>query len=374
MKYKIVVALSLGIVSTTSVFAQSSVTLYGIIDESIQYTHNTGGHSNQIKMQSGQFSVSQWGLKGMEDLGGGLNAIFNLQSGFDVNTGKMNGGLLFGRRAYVGLDSSRYGTVTLGRQIDTLQDLVVPVQGDYFLEYFTAPGDVDNADGSFRLSNAVKWTSPSWGGLKLAAMYAFGGVAGSVGSGQAYNAAVNYSNGPLTLAAGYSHTDNGNPSVSTRGQSAQDSFFFSPVNSAYSTSSAINFARAGASYAIGSVTLGGYYSFSEYLADASSSFRNAERFNNISVFALWQITPSTSVEGGYNYLKSHGDSRATYHQVTLAFDYLLSKRTDLYFTAGYGHASGQNGAGPAQAVIATTYADAGNSNQEIAIVGIRHKF
>ncbi|MFL9869838.1 porin [Paraburkholderia fungorum] len=360
-----------GICSTS--FAQSSVTLYGIIDESIQYTHNTGGASNQIKLQSGQMSVSQWGMRGTEDLGGGLSALFNLQNGFNVNTGKMSSGLLFGRKAYVGL-AGQFGTVTIGRQQDTLQDFVLAVQGDNFLEYFTAPGDVDNADGSVRNSNAVKWTSPSWGGLQAAAMYGFGGVAGSVGSGQAYNAAVSYGKGPLTLAAGYSHADNGNAALSTRGTSSADSIFLSPVNNAYATASAINIARAGASYVVGPVTLGGYYSYAEYLADGNSTFRSAERYNNASAFVGWQATPALQLETGYNFLKSHGDSSATYQQVTLAVDYVLSKRTDLYGTMSYGHASGSNGLGPAQAVISDAYVDGGKATQELVIAGIRHRF
>jgi predicted porin len=349
------------------------VTLYGIIDESIQYTHNTGGASNEIKLQSGQMSISQWGVRGTEDLGGGLSALFNLQNGFNLNNGKMNSGLLFGRKAYVGL-AGNFGTVTLGRQQDTLQDLVLPIQGDNFLEYFTAPGDVDNADGSVRNSNAVKWTSPSWGGLQAAAMYGFGGVAGSVGSGQAYNAAVTYNRGPLTLAAGYSHADNGNATLSTRGTSSADSIFLSPVNDAYVTASAINIARAGATYVVGPVTLGGYYSYSEYLADGHSTFQSAERYNNASAFVVWQVTPAWMVETGYNYLKSHGDSSATYQQVTLAADYSLSKRTDLYGTMSYGHASGSNGLGAAQAVISDAFVDGGKSTQELVIAGIRHRF
>jgi len=52
-------------------------------------------------------------------------------------------------------------------------------------------------------------------------------------------------------------------------------------------------------------------------------------YNNGSVFAMWQVTPATELEVGYDLLKSHGDSMATYHQVTLAADYALSKRTDL---------------------------------------------
>jgi predicted porin len=355
--------------------AQTSVTLYGIIDESIQYTHNTGGQSNQIKLQTGQMSISQWGLKGTEDLGNGLSALFNLQNGFNVNTGAESGGLLFGRRAYVGLSKTGLGTVTVGRQIDVLQDLVVPVQGNNFLEYFTAPGDVDLADGSSHISNAVKYTSPLVGGLQVEAMYAFGGVAGSTGSGQTYAAALNYNTGPLTMAAGYFHADNGNATLATRGAgTTTDNIFFSPVNSAYASASKYNIARAGASYILGPVTIGGYYSYSEYLADASSAFRDAERYNNGSIFALWQVTPATQFEIGYDYLKSHGDSSATYNQATVAADYSLSKRTDLYASASYEHASGTNGAGPAQAVIADAYVDGGKSTQEIVMLGIRHRF
>jgi predicted porin len=355
-------------------FAQSAVTLYGIVDDSIQYTHNTGGENNQIKLQSGQMSISQWGIKGTEDLGGGLKAVFNLQSGFNVNSGALSEGLLFGRKAYVGLSQTNLGTITLGRQFDVLEDLVLPVQGNNFLEYFTAPGDVDLGDGSVHVSNAVKWTSPLWSGLQVATMYSFGNVAGSVASGSTYSAAANYTRGPIAIAAGYFHEDNGNPVVSTRGTTSTDSIFESPVNAAYASASRFNIARAGASYTIGTVTFGGYYSFSEYLADAASTFKSAERYNNGSVYTLWQATPAVQLEVGYDYMKSHGDSSATYNQVTLAGDYALSKRTDLYATASYEHASGSNGAGPAQAVIADAFVDGGTSTQELVIVGIRHRF
>lgn len=355
-------------------FAQSSITLYGIIDNSIQYTHNADGARNQIKLQSGQLSTSQWGVKGTEELGAGLRAIFNLQDGFNANTGRMTGGILFGRKAYVGVASDSFGAVTIGRQSDVLDDLVISVQGNNFLEYFTAPGDVDLADASIHVSNAVKWTSPVWSGLQLAAMYSLGGVAGATGSGTTYSAAANYNRGALTLAAGYYHEDNGNATESSRGVTSADSIFFSPVNAAYATAKSFNIARAGASYIFGPVTFGGYYSYSEYLADANSSFKSSESYNNGSIYAMWQVTPATQFEIGYDLLKSHGDSSATYHQVTIAADYALSKRTDLYASASYEHASGSNGAGSARAVIADAFVDGGTSSQVLAIIGIRHRF
>jgi predicted porin len=375
MKKTVLPFIAVGAMSVSShAFSQSSVTLYGVIDESVQYTHNNAGASNSIGLQSGQMSLSQWGLKGREDLGGGLAAIFDLQNQFDVNNGTMADGLGFGRQAYVGLERKDLGTFTLGRQYDGLIDLVIPVQGNYFLEYFTAPGDVDLGDGSAKVSNAIKWLSPVWGGVQAALQYSFGNVAGSTGLGQSYSAALNYSAGPLTLAGGYLHADNGSRSGSARGDSSVTGMFFSPVNAAYSTASKYNIARAGAAYVIGPVTVGGYYSHSEYLADTASTFRTAERYNNGSVFALWQVTALTQLEFGYDYMKSHGDSSATYQQATIAADYQLSKRTDLYASASYGRASGNNGEGVAQAVIADSYINSGKASQEVAMVGIRHRF
>ena len=101
------------------VYAQSSVTLYGIIDEGVNYNSNANGN-RLYNLSSGVFQGSRWGLRGKEDLGGGLGAIFVLENGFDVNTGRLGqGGLLFGRQAYVGI-SSPYGTVTFGRQYDSV--------------------------------------------------------------------------------------------------------------------------------------------------------------------------------------------------------------------------------------------------------------
>src|SRR3954447_16881127 len=81
--------LSLALLATAgAAHAQSSVTLYGLIDDSIQFVHNADTANNNLwNMASGNLQGSRWGLKGTEDLGGGLKAIFQLESGFDPNTG-----------------------------------------------------------------------------------------------------------------------------------------------------------------------------------------------------------------------------------------------------------------------------------------------
>src|ERR1700761_6663448 len=90
---------TLGIGLTGTAFAQSNVTLYGIVDQSVRFTNNSNAaNDNQVQLTNGAITNSRWGLKGDEDLGGGLKAVFRLESGFDPQTGKLNqGGRLFGR-------------------------------------------------------------------------------------------------------------------------------------------------------------------------------------------------------------------------------------------------------------------------------------
>ena len=94
--------------------AQSSVTLYGIVDAGFAYNNNSGGHK-LYETSAGNLQGDRWGLRGTEDLGGGLKALFVLENGFNAFSGKLGqGGDEFGRQAYVGL-SSQFGTVTLGQ-------------------------------------------------------------------------------------------------------------------------------------------------------------------------------------------------------------------------------------------------------------------
>ncbi len=195
--------------------AQTSVTLYGVIDNSITYVHNAAGNKNLWALgnnSGGDLAGTRWGVKGQEDLGGGLAAIFQLENGFDPSTGKLGqGSREFGRQAFVGLTSQTYGTVTLGRQYDPVVDMVQGITGDnYFGSSFATPGDVDNYDNSSRTSNAIKYVSPTYAGFQAEAFYAFGGVAGSTGSGQTWSLAAAYNNGPIALAAGYFRADNTN--------------------------------------------------------------------------------------------------------------------------------------------------------------------
>lgn len=148
-----------------SAHAQSSVTLYGLIDTGLVYTNNQGGHSNwQENSSSTENTV--FGLKGSEDLGGGLHAIFKLEQGFNLNNGsEAFPGDGFGSQAWVGLQSDQYGTVTFGRQFDPLNDLLGPLSAEsntWGGNIAAHPFENDNlAADSVVVNNAVKYASPT---------------------------------------------------------------------------------------------------------------------------------------------------------------------------------------------------------------------
>jgi hypothetical protein len=112
----IVVALELGLAGQAH--AQSSVTLYGILDEFVGYqsTKVAGKSTTLVALGNNGELTSRWGIRGSEDLGGGYHAIFDLESGFDPGTGAVqNAYRFFDRQAWVGV-AAPYGEVRLGRQ------------------------------------------------------------------------------------------------------------------------------------------------------------------------------------------------------------------------------------------------------------------
>jgi predicted porin len=384
--------LSLALLGTAGIaHAQSSVTLYGLIDESIQYVNNATPHGGAVwRMAGGNLQGNRWGMKGTEDLGGGLKAIFQLESGFDINTGKSNqGGRLFGRQAYVGMTHDAYGTLTAGRQYDPVVDMVQPLTGDnFFGSTFATPGDVDNNDNSSRTNSALKYVSPVFGGFQFEGMYALGGVAGATGSGQTWGAAATYANGPFSVAGGYLSMHNLNSTVLRTGwSSTSDGMFDSNfpanagINAAYASASRIGIASVAVQYVTGPFTANASYSNAQYYHDGTSTFGQTQKYNVGRGYLGYQLTPAALLGVGYAYTKGHGDSSATYNQVSLGGDYSISKRTDFYLVGAWQHASGEQrvpglggGLQSATASIGSYGDQSSTSNQVMFSLGIRHKF
>jgi predicted porin len=367
--------------------AQTSVTLYGVIDTGLAYvSHANAAGDHLFGMVNGTLSGPRWGLKGQEDLGGGLKAVFQLENGFDPGTGRLNqGGREFGRQAFVGLSGNQWGTVTFGRQYDPSVDMVQGLTADnYWGAAFATPGDVDNYDNSLRVSNAVKYVSPVYSGFQFEGIYGFSNLAGATGQGQTWGGAVTYANGPFSLAGSYLYVNNPSANRATGWNSpSSDSLFNTIINSGYSTAHAVGIARGAGQYVFGPFTVGASYSFAQYKNDGSSLFPEQEKFNVGNGYVNFQLTPATLLGLGYTYTHASGDTSANYHQVSLGADYSLSKRTDVYAVGAYQHASGtqrvNNGNGTTSTVDATASVtdygfDSGRSHQELVLIGLRHKF
>ncbi|MCU9957779.1 MULTISPECIES: porin [Burkholderia] len=366
--------------------AQSSVTLYGIIDEGLLFNNNAGG-KHLYSMASGVMQGSRFGLRGTEDLGGGLKAIFTLENGFDVNSGKLGqGGLMFGRQAYVGL-SSQYGTVTLGRQYDSVVDFVGPLEaGDQWGGYIAAhPGDLDNFNNAYRVNNAVKFTSSSYGGFTFGGLYSFGGQAGQFSKNQVWSLGAGYNNGPLVLGVGYlnARTPGNFGGMFNNGSTAATTAVSSPVYGAYANNAnTYQVIGAGGAYTFGAATIGATYSNTKFKGFSVGPFVDqTATFNNGEINFKYQLTPALILGAAYDYTqgsKIDGNSAAKYHQGSLGVDYFLSKRTDVYVIGVYQHASGNVLDAKGDVVQATAaingLAGSSTSNQVAARVGIRHKF
>jgi predicted porin len=372
--------------------AQSSVTLYGIIDEGFNINTNSGG-KHLYNLSSGVLQGSRFGLRGTEDLGGGLKAIFVLENGFDVNSGKLGqGGLMFGRQAYVGL-SSQFGTVTLGRQYDSVVDYVGPLEaGDQWGGYIAAhPGDVDNFNNAYRTNNTVKYTSQNYNGLTFGGTYSFGGQAGNFTGNQIWSLGAGYNNGPLVLGVGYlnARTPAASGGLFNNGgaASAPNAAVTSPVYAAYTSANTYQVIGAGGAYTFGAATIGLTYSNIKFsnlgVAFAQPAVRGqSATFNNAELNFKYQLTPALLVGAAYDYTRGasiDGASTAQYHQGAVGVDYFLSKRTDVYVTGVYQHALGevlnQAGTGVVDATAGINgLTGSSNQNQFTARIGIRHKF
>jgi len=378
------------LVGSAPALAQSSVTLYGALDAGLGYFGNRAGSDGAsgaaLQMQSGNISPNLWGIKGTEDLGGGLTSIFKIESGFNINNGRLlQGGRLFGRTAMVGVSDVSAGTLTVGRQYDPLIDLIQPLTNDgTFGSTFATPGDMDNYDNSFRTGNALKYTTPNLGGLQAAAMYALGGRPGG-SAGRTYAFAAAYRQGAFGVGAGYFYAHSANGSVASfdglRPNTDVDTD--SPaISGGFVSANSLQIARAAAQYQLGRWTAGVGYSnvrYNGYAMPVGGVGHTA--FNTYQGYLDFHVSAATVVGIGYDITKGTGsDVDVRYDQWSLGADYHVSARTDVYALAGYQHASGRTidaATGmlvPAVASMGDFGNDASTNRQLMAIVGIRHAF
>ncbi|MFL9867228.1 porin [Paraburkholderia fungorum] len=347
--------------ASAAAHAQSTVTLYGLIDDGLTFVSNQGGHQ-AYRMDDSISQGDRFGFKGTEDLGGGFKAIFNLEGGFNPNTGaSRQGGLEFGRQAFVGLQNDRYGTVELGRTYDQMTTTLIRYHSGYWSGiYAFDTGDHDRISGNW-LNNAVTYVSPDLRGLHFAAQYSFNSLGAPANNyGAAYSLSATYEHGAFSIGAA---TTSIHSYTVTPGSSFGVGSFLG-TNVAFSSKAIVvdryRTAGIGTSYNFGPVGLSGLYTNTHYESGA-----NAVTMQSFNAVAHANLRPDLVLAGGYGYSKM---SSYQWNEFNAVLDYLLSKRTDVYVSANYDKANGG-----ARATL-VTLPISGNDKQLALRIGMRHKF
>ena len=379
-------------------FAQSSVTLYGIVDTGIGYlssqapsTGATTGGKSVVKMLEGVWGGERFGLTGSEDLGGGTKAIFKLEQGFNIDNGSMGKtGLAFNRASWVGLDNAKYGTFTAGRQYTPYYTLLSPYSPTNWLTgaFGTHPGDLDALDTDYRVNNGLVYTSPSFGGFKVSGMYALGGIAGSFNAGSTWSVAAQYLMGPAGIAVGFARFNNatnggGAWSASSTAYSGTGEQGVSSITNGYQNAAAQQRFAVTSGYKFNSQwDVSATYSNVQYLPGIASGFTDKAIFNTGGVVLHYRPVSAWDLAAGYSYTRATTANgihdAARYQQFNLTQLYNLSKRTRIYLLEAYQRASGQTLATNGRAVGATAsigeQSASSSRSQFAATLGINHQF
>ena len=324
--------------------AQSSVTLYGILDINYMWQEaptNMGTtaaprveQESFSAINSGYQSGNRWGLRGSEDLGGGMKAIFTVESGFDLDRGTMGqGGRLFGRQAWAGI-STNMGAVVAGRMATFSSgtgsfDMWGRV--DPFLTGFglASLGSTFISSNALRVDNAIAYQSPKWSGFQGGIGYTTrvdgAEVAPSDANVSAFISALNFEYGPFFAAVTYDVANGTGSNPDQKHLQIGGTFDLGPVrfHAAYADQSNISLipnAQVGSGSFI-TIPAGFYYDNSAYMAGITW------KFGAFALMGSWQWSNADSKPiNGVNF-------EPDYNVFGIGGTYNLSRRTNLY--AGY---------------------------------------
>lgn len=339
----------------------SSVTLYGIVDMGLEVHTNApdgnGGSKTVSGMRSGGLSNSRWGLRGVEDLGGGLTAIFQLESGFNVNSG-MGDGRMFQRTAMVGLKGS-FGQLSFGRQYTPSFSMFAPYMPGAYGVYEPIPRVT-----AVRADNAALY-SGTFGAFNVGAYYSFRDFSAQSDFDQnvtgAYGAAIGWGVGkPYGIMMGYDRTEEPNGAVAP----------LLPRNADTDN-----------------IMIGGRAAFGKFGLLGGYRYRKIDRIGEPDIksdfFTLgtkYQASPAVAFYLAYYHEKFKdapagylGTTDDTWQQLSLFAKYSLSKRTDLYAVIGHSRKGPLNLGHVGDGGTAYRLAP-GESHQTGGAIGLRHMF
>jgi predicted porin len=287
--------------------AQSSVTLYGVLDTGL--TYSKGEESVYGLTHVGGNTNSRLGFRGVEDLGNGLKATFNLEAGMGVDDGTdyfTGNGMAFRRTSTVGLEGG-FGSVRLGRML-TSSYLAVS-RYDAFNDTGIGGSLAWNGPQTGyapRTQNAVSYTSPVFSGFKIGAEYGFGEQQKARDS-RYFGMGATYDNGPLSLGLGYDRLNS----------NTMDGLL---------AASDLKTVQLGGAYNFGVAKLMAFYK--------QSKVSNAPKFKTFGLGVSAPVGAAGEVRASYNNYKISDDNGKA-NQLSLGYVHNLSKRTALYGTYSY---------------------------------------
>jgi predicted porin len=341
------------LLAATGAHAQTSVQVYGLLDLGVDYASNaTPSRTTMTRVSSGGMNTSRWGVRGTEDIGGGLKAVFQLEGGILMDTGALDG-QLFRRQATVGLENE-YGRIVLGRSFTSVYDTVIRFDPMGFAPFYswatsgnaTGPSKYGMTTG---FDNLIKY-SGSTGNFKYGATYALGEQTTGNSDGNKYAAAVSYETTGLGLMATWERI-NGNilPATNHRDETT-----------AY---------HLGLSYETGPWKL--WVAGRDYTLVAGKAATADIRGTTYWTGVAYKPVPKVTLTGAIYHVNVRNVAAGKDADPTLyvaRYRYALSKRTDLYTTVAYtGAKNGQ--------LTGLSRDDAGyGTTQRGLMAGMQHRF
>ena len=392
---KKIVAAGLLLAPFTLAFAQSSVSLYGIVDAAIRRTDNEGPAGavdmSKTQMIGGGMSQSRWGINVTEDMGNGLKAIANLENRFTPDDGAQGVGLPLFSQSWVGLQSSSFGRITAGRQYNVLFDLVTSTYASFpYSPYMEAyKPEIGMAAGA-RNNNMLKYTA-EFGAIRGSLQYSvdegntvdkMGAAAAAAGAFKSVGGYLRYSNQGISGGAGYLRTTlPGGTKLDawTLGSSYRSGPLY--LNLGYAVNE-----RKGGAYALNTASIvdsnviaafwtgvsnGGFLPGSP--ATGPTNILNlrdhANKREMLKIGFGYQVTPQINLGAHYFNAKQSGSASGVYngraHFYVAAADYAFSKRTDAYFAVDRTRVNGGSG---------MMLSSNGARTRTGITVGLRHRF
>ncbi|MYN38384.1 porin [Duganella sp. FT109W] len=361
---KSLIAIAVLAATSSAAFAQSNVTIYGILDAGIT-AERGGAQGNVTKVTSGAASASRIGFKGTEDLGGGLSAIFKLETGVKVDDGTLDNtnSALFNREAYVGLSSKTAGSLTLGRQYTPYYETLRDVGDPFAMGYAgTAKNLFPVASYMTRNSNAVVYKTPDLNGFSGAVSYSLGEQQGDASAARQVGGSLGYKNGPLNVAVAYNMKNNDTSVLKTAGVGHN-----SLIAANYDFKVVKVFAAFSKDKGQGSAPINGAASATATTNAFGYTFAQSADSQDALVGLTAPVSEAGTVMASYIRKNDKESFNRDADQWAIGYNYALSKRTSTY--VAYAKIKNKNGAG----YTVGNNTEAGTGDKAFNL-GLKHSF